>query len=110
VPVIRLALTLSSAVSSMKRTFLATLLARIDTKDWWYVPQSDPCAYQARGKFLASAFRAAEFWVRPSDTPIRVRIKNPIVGAEMKIETELLGAPSDCTGDNSAELLEWRER
>ena len=47
------------------------LIARINRKDWWHVPPSDPNAYEQRGMFLASTFREAEFWGRPLDTPIR---------------------------------------
>jgi hypothetical protein len=86
------------------------LLARINRKDWWHVPPSDPKAYQERGKFLASTFREAEFWGRPFETPIHVRVSNPIIGDESAMETELLGALSVCPSDDSPKILEWRWR
>ncbi len=94
----------------METTSKDKLLARINRKDWWHVPPPDPLAYRKRGKFLASTFREAEFWGRPLDTPTRVRIRNPIIGDEASIETELLGAPSVYPGDDSSELIEWRYR
>ncbi len=94
----------------MEATNRDKLLARINRKDWWHVPPADPKAYQKRGKFLASTFREAEFWGRPLDTPIHVRIGNPIVGDEPAIETELLGVPSVCPDDDSPKMLEWRWR
>ena len=92
----------------MEATYRDKLLARINRKDWWHVPPADPKAYQKRGKFLASTFREAEFWGRPLDAPIHVRIANPIVGDEPFIETGLLGAPSEYSGDDSPKMLEWR--
>jgi hypothetical protein len=92
----------------METTSRDKLLARINRKDWWHVPPAAPKAYQQRGKFLASTFREAEFWGRPLDTPIRVRVANPIIGDEPAIETELLGAPSLYPGDDSPKMLEWR--
>src|ERR1035441_100482 len=65
------------------------LIARINRKDWWHVPPSDPKAYQKRGMFLASTFREAEFWGRPLDTPIRVKVVKPIIGDEITIQNEL---------------------
>ena len=94
----------------MEATNRDKLLARINRKDWWHVPPADPKAYQKRGKFLASTFREAEFWGRPLDTPIHVRIGNPIVGDEPAIETELLGVPSVYPDDDSPKMLEWRWR
>jgi hypothetical protein len=64
----------------MEATSRDKLVARINRKDWWHVPPAAPKAYQQRGKFLASTFREAEFWGRPLDTPIRVRVINPIIG------------------------------
>jgi hypothetical protein len=92
----------------METTNRDKLLARINRKDWWHVPPAYPKAYRQRGKFLASTFREAEFWGRPLDTPIRVRVANPIIGDEPTIETELLGAPSVYPGDDSPKMLEWR--
>ena len=64
----------------MEATNRDKLLARINRKDWWHVPPADPKAYQKRGKFLASTFREAEFWGRPLDIPVRVRVINLIIG------------------------------
>jgi len=84
------------------------LISRINRKDWWHVPPSDPKAYQKRGMFLASTFREAEFWGRPLDSPIRVSVQNPIIGDEALIEAELLGERSEFPGHDSPKLLEWR--
>jgi len=94
----------------MEATNRDKLLARINRKDWWHVPPADPKAYQKRGKFLASTFREAEFWGRPLDIPVRVRVNSPIIGDEPAIETELLGAPSVSPRDDSPKMLEWRWR
>lgn len=84
------------------------LIARINRKDWWHVPPSDPKAYEKRGMFLASTFREAEFWGRPLDTPIRVNVLNPIIGDEDTIQAELGVVPSEYPVDDSAKLLDWR--
>jgi hypothetical protein len=84
------------------------LIARINRKDWWHVPPSDPRAYEKRGMFLASTFREAEFWGRPLDTPIRVTVRNPIIGDEDTIQTRLEVTPPPNPGDDSRKLLEWR--
>jgi hypothetical protein len=92
----------------MEKTQQDKLVARINRKDWWHVPPSDPQSYEKRGMFLASTFREAEFWGRPLDTPIRVNVTNPIIGDEATIQTELRVAPSEYPGDDSPKLLEWR--
>jgi hypothetical protein len=84
------------------------LIARINRKDWWHVPPSDPKAYQKRGMFLASTFREAEFWGRSLNKPIRVKVLNPIIGDEKTIHTELRVVPPEYPGDESLKLLEWR--
>jgi hypothetical protein len=91
----------------MEATSRDKLLARINRKDWWHVPPADPKAYQKRGKFLASTFREAEFWGRPLDSLVSVRVSNPIIGDEPTIESELLGAPSVSPGDDSPKMPEW---
>jgi DNA adenine methylase len=92
----------------METTPRQKLIARINRKDWWHVPPTDPKAYQKRGMFLASTFREAEFWGRPLDEPIRVNVTNPLIGDERGIETELLGAPCKYPGDDDPKLLQWR--
>jgi len=84
------------------------LIARINRKDWWHVPPSDPRAYEKRGMFLASTFREAEFWGRPLDTPIRVKVANPIIGDESTIEAKLLGGPCEHPAYDSPKLMQWR--
>ena len=97
-----------STLRPVEKTATQKLLARVHRKDWWHVPPADPKAYQRRGKFLASTFAEAEFWGRPLDTPIHVSVKNPLIGDEPTIETELLGAPVPYPGDDHPKLLEWR--
>ena len=84
------------------------LIARINRKDWWHVPPSDPNAYEQRGMFLASTFREAEFWGRPLDTPIRVNVLNPIIGDESTVQNELGVVPPEYPGYDSPRLLAWR--
>ena len=84
------------------------LIARINRKDWWHVPPSDPKAYEKRGMFLASTFREAEFWGRPLDIPIRVTVRNPIIGDESAIQNQLGVVPPMSPGEGSPKLLEWR--
>jgi len=84
------------------------LIARINRKDWWHVPPSDSKAYEKRGMFLASTFREAEFWGRPLDIPIRVTVRNPIIGDEDSIQTQLEVTPPPYPGDDSRKVLEWR--
>jgi len=92
----------------MEKTPKDKLLARINRKDWWHVPPSDPKAYENRGMFLASTFREAEFWGRPLDTPIRVNVLNPIIGDESTIQNELGVVSPKYPGDDSPRLFEWR--
>lgn len=94
--------------NGMEKSPKEKLIARINRKDWWHVPPTDPKAYEKRGMFLASTFREAEFWGRPLDEPIRVNVTNPIIGDEPTIETELLGAPATYPGDDDPKLLQWR--
>jgi hypothetical protein len=58
--------------------------------------------------FLASTFREAEFWGRPLDTPIRVKVANPIIGDESTIEAKLLGGPCEHPAYDSPKLMQWR--
>ena len=95
-------------IASMEGTHRDKLLSRINRKDWWHVPPSDPDAYEKRGMFLASTFREAEFWGRPLDTPIHVNVLNPIIGDESTIQEELGVVPLKYPGDDSPRLLEWR--
>jgi hypothetical protein len=75
----------------MKREFYDKIVAHVNRKKWWHVPPRDPRAYQKRGKFLASSFKEAEFWGRPLDEPLGVRIARPLIGDEDTIETTLFG-------------------
>src|SRR5271157_5788650 len=77
--------------TTAKQEYVDKLIQRINRKDWWHVPPVDPKSYSKRGKFLASTYRAAEFWGRPNDTPKRVTVKNPLIGDEETIERTLLG-------------------
>jgi len=95
-------------ITNTTMTLKDKLLTRINRKDWWHVPPSDPHAYEERGMFLASTFREAEFWGRPLDTPICVNVLNPIIGDEATIQNELGVIPPKYPGDDSPKLLEWR--
>lgn len=75
----------------VKKEFIEKLVRRINRKDWWHVPPVDPTSYRKRGKFLASTYRAAEFWGGPNDTPERAVVKNPLIGDEETIERTLPG-------------------
>jgi hypothetical protein len=63
----------------------------VNRKRWWHVPPADSDAYKKRGKFLASSFAEAEYWGRPLDDPLRVKIVRPLIGDEATIETTLFG-------------------
>ena len=63
----------------------------INKRKWWHVPPFDPNAYAKRGKFYSSTFREAEFYGRPNDVPDRVRVRRPVIGDEVTIETTLFG-------------------
>lgn len=73
------------------KVYYSKLIAHVNRKDWWHVPPANPDAYGERGQFLASSFREAEFWGRPLDEPVKVRIAQPLVGDEDTIERELFG-------------------
>jgi hypothetical protein len=92
----------------MEKANCDKLVARINSKDWWHVPPADTKAYEKRGKFLSSTFRDAEFWGRPLDTPVRVKVSNPVIGDEPTIETELLGSAVEYPGSDYPKLIEWR--
>lgn len=91
----------------MRQEYKDNLLKRINRKDWWHCPPTDPKAYSKRGMFLASTFREAEFWGRPLDAPKHVNISNPLIGDETTIETALLGALAehDCFHPDA---IRWR--
>ena len=65
------------------------LIEHINTKDWWRTAQPDQQAVKDRGIFYASTYKEAEFYNRPQDEPIRVDIKNPLVGDEQTIASAL---------------------
>lgn len=92
----------------MEIGLIEKLVARINRKDWWHVPPSDPRAYEKRGMFLVSPFREAESWGRPLDTPIRVNVRTPIIRDESTIQIELGVVPPKYPGDDSPKLLKWR--
>jgi hypothetical protein len=84
------------------------LIAKINRKNWWHVPPSDPKAYEKRGKFYSSTFQESMFWGRPLDAPQRVEVKNPVVGDELEVWRVLFGAPLKVPDLNSPRLLQWR--
>ena len=86
------------------------LIARINRKDWWHVPPSDPRAYVKRGKFYSSTFRESLFWGRPLNTAERVEVRNPLIGDEPEVWRVLFGKQMKCPGLDSPRLLQWRWR
>jgi hypothetical protein len=69
------------------------LLNKVNNSWWWHVPPQDKEAYKKRGKFLASTFAQAEFYGRPSNTPEKVFVSNPLYGfSELEIVTVLFPA------------------
>jgi hypothetical protein len=76
---------------SISQSSLVKVVAHLNRKRWWHVRPRDPEAYEKRGMFLASSFREAEFWGRPSDQPKRVSVVNPLFGDEEAIERTLFG-------------------
>ena len=87
---------------------------QINKREWWHSPPEDKDAYKKRGVFLAYSFKEAEFYGRPLDKPIKVEIKNPIIGTEERIIKKLFGSSSkqmetyrlleDCTVDVSLKV------
>jgi hypothetical protein len=92
----------------MKKAYRDALIARINRKDWWHVPPSDPRAYDKRGKFYASTFREGEFWGRPGDVPERVMIHKPVIGDEPYVYRALFGKPVKLLSVEHPGILEWR--
>lgn len=95
----------------MKSANKKALIARINRKDWWHVPPSDPRAYYKRGKFYASTYREAEFYGRPVDAPQRVSIEKPLVGDERTVAKVLRIPQQYCgmtLGQIAAHDARWR--
>ena len=86
-----------------KLALVDKIVAHVNRKQWWHVPPRDPEAYRKRGKFLASSYREAEFWGRPSDMPQKVCIAKPLIGDEATIEKKLFGK---CISDENIEMEE----
>ena len=76
------------------------IIYKVNRSEWWHVLPQDPEAYSKRGKFLASTYQQAEFYGRPSDTPERVNISNPVYGFSEKEILEKL-----FSGEHAASLL-----
>lgn len=68
------------------------LLAYINAHCWWRTALPDRQAIEARGVFLASSYRDAEFYGRPIDSAFRVNVSNPLFGDEPEI-MQTLGLP-----------------
>jgi hypothetical protein len=71
------------------------LIKYINSHDWWRTALPDREAIKARGLFLISSFKQAEFYGRPIDTPFRVKVSNPLFGDETYIMQALDLPPSD---------------
>ncbi len=54
----------------------------VNKKDWWRTAEPSQEAIAKRGLFLASSYKEAEFYGRPSDEPQKVNIINPLIGDE----------------------------
>lgn len=96
-----------------KRAYCQALIDRINRKDWWHVPPTDPSAYSKRGKFLAWNYREAELYGRPNDEPEKVNVRNPLVGSHDYI-AYVLGIPGQYAGMTHKQMVEvdrkWRQR
>jgi hypothetical protein len=75
----------------MRKQFYEKLVVYVNRRGWWHVSPRDPNAYKKRGKFLASSYREAEFWGRPSNQTQHVCIARPLIGDEATIERKLFG-------------------
>ena len=75
------------------------LIEKINNAHWWHVQPKDQNAYEKRGKFLASTYKQAEFYGRPSLSPEKVVVRNPLSGFS---EKEILEA---LFGENTADKL-----
>jgi hypothetical protein len=56
------------------------LIRKINAGEWWHVTPRDPDAYNKRGKFFASTYLQAQYYGKPTDTPEKVTINNPVFG------------------------------
>jgi len=81
-------------MKSSKPNNTISTVERINRKRWWHKPPLEENAYKKRGMFLASTFKNCEFYGRPLDVPIRVNIKNPLIGTDMDLIKPLFGDDS----------------
>jgi hypothetical protein len=95
-------------MAKMEEKFVEKMISRVNKKDWWHCPPSNPDAYRKRGKFFASSFQEAEFWGRPLDEPQHVIVSNPLISDEDSIEIELFGHSMPAPGAGFVNVLEWR--
>lgn len=66
------------------------IVKKINASSWWHVAPQDKNSYKKRGKFLASTYKQAEFYGKPSINPEKVEINNPIYGfSELEILAKL---------------------
>ncbi|MEW6739098.1 MAG: hypothetical protein ACOYU2_05340 [Nitrospirota bacterium] len=64
---------------------ILTLADQINKRIWWHSPPSDKNAYKKRGMFLSSSYKECEFYGRPLDEPIRVKVSKPLVDTERNV-------------------------
>ena len=74
---------------SKETTGYQELIEHINGKDWWRTADPDEQAVKDRGLFYASTYKEAEFYGRPQNEPVKVDIKNPLVGDEQAIASAL---------------------
>jgi hypothetical protein len=78
---------------------ILTLADQLNKRKWWHSPPVDKAAYKKRGMFLASSYKECEFYGRPLNEPIRVRVLNPLAGTEENIISLLFGNTSPQMAD-----------
>ena len=71
-----------------------TISEQINRRTWWHSPPRDANSYKKRGIFLASSYKECEFYGRPLDEPIKIKINNPLVNTERNIIASLFGENS----------------
>jgi hypothetical protein len=71
-----------------------SLIEQVNRRKWWHSPPRDSASYRKRGVFLASSYRECEFYGRPLDEPVEVKISKPLVGTEENIIKSLYGKES----------------
>jgi len=85
-----------SCVSIKGHVLKDFLIRKINAGEWWHVMPCDPDAYKKRGKFYASTYLQAQYYGKPTDTPEKVTVNNPVFGfSEEQIWEQIIPSRKD---------------